>query len=135
MLHVVTYVYSKFFRRTSKQQCSNENLQIRYRSLNFETTEQEPTLYSVSLDQQGQMLADPEYLSPDSSYLSPIIDKKRTEELAARENETIIRSEETVRDSVSTRQNVYLPADDTEQGPSSRPVDRTEHVYIDIVEN
>ena len=60
---------------------------------------------------------------------------KRSEELAASENKTINRNEETVRDSMSYRQNVYRPADDTEQGPSSRPSDRTEHVYIDIVEN
>lgn len=92
-------------------------------------------MYSVSLDQQGPMLVDPEHISPDSSYLSPINDKKRTEELAARENETNIRSEEIVRDSVSNRQHFYLLADDTEQGPSSRPADRTEHVYINTVEN
>lgn len=135
MLHVATYVYSKFFRRTSKQHCSNESLQIRYRSLNFETIEQEPTLYSVSLDQQGPMLVDPEYISPDSSYLSQIIDKKRTKELAASESDKINRNEETVRDSMYYRQNIYRPTDDTDQGPSSRPSDRTENVYIDIVEN
>ena len=54
---VLFVIYSKFFsKRTSNFQGMNQKLQARYKSLNIEKTEQEPTLYSVGLDQQGPML-------------------------------------------------------------------------------
>ena len=112
-------------------------MQARYKSLNFEITEHEPTLHSVSLDQQGQMQVDSECISPDSSYLSPvfILDKNHTETLAARENQTDHRNDMTIRESVSNwNSSVYPQSDDTEQELSSTPADQTEHVYIEIVE-
>ena len=113
-------------------------MQARYQSLNFETIEQEPTLHSVSLDQQGQMQVDSECISPDSSYLSPvfILDKNHIEAIVARENETGLRSDVAVRQSVSnSNSSVFPQADDTELNSSSSPVDQTEHVYTEIVEN
>ncbi|XP_078327234.1 uncharacterized protein LOC111102421 isoform X2 [Crassostrea virginica] len=138
VIHVITNIYSKFFRKTSNSQGKNEILQARYKSLNFETIEQEPTLHSVSLDQQAQMQVDSECISPDSSYLSPvfILDKNHIEAIVARENETDLRSDVTVRESVSNRySSVFPPADDSEVNSSSSPADQTEHVYIEIVEN
>nr|XP_022291042.1 uncharacterized protein LOC111102540 [Crassostrea virginica] len=138
VIHVITNIYSKFFRKTSNSQGKNENLQARYKSLNFETIEQEPTLHSVSLDQQGQMQVDSECISPDSSYLSPvfILDKNLIEAIVARENETDHRSDVTIRESVSNRySSVFPPVADTEVDSSSSQADQTEHVYIEIVDN
>ena len=138
VIHVITNIYSKFFRRTSNSQCVNENMQARYKSLNFETTEQEPALHSVSLDQQGQMQVDSECIPPDSSYLSPvfILDKNHIDAIVARENERDLSSEVAVRQSVSNRySSVFPPADDSEVNSSSSPADQTEHVYIEIVDN
>lgn len=138
VIHVTTNIYSKFFRRTSNSQGVNENMQARYKSLNFETTEQEPTLQSVNLNQQGQMQIDSECISPDSSYLSPvfILDKNHIEAIVARENETDLRSDVTVRESVSNRySSVFPPVADTEVDSSSSRADQTEHVYIEIVDN
>ena len=65
-----------------------------------------------------------------------ILDKNHIEAIVARENETDLRSDVTVRESVSNRySSVFPPVADTEVDSSSSRADQTEHVYIEIVDN